>query len=124
MIIKALIPCTRFEVDPDSNTRNILGAFNSLTSARFPCSPPWDLYVRLTEHMGPLELNLRVACLDDGREIATGIITHPPIQDPVHEYDFATPAGEQITFPAPGLYEIQLSGHGAVGQTLLRVQGA
>ncbi len=121
MIIKAFIPCIRWEKDAETESFNIIGVLKAVACEGFPCLLQGNLFIRLTDHAGPLELTFHIVRLSDGSEIARGRVPDaPPIPDRVADFDFSVKF--EVSIPAPGDYEIQVIGHGVTAQAVVKVQ--
>ncbi len=105
----SLILCDGIHVDPYTGRRTLLGEFDEYSSAVFPAViPVCHTFAEVTECMGVVQLRMRVSTAD-------------PEKEPVWETDFTEIASdsplarttvhwgvEDLTFPEPGVYLVQL----------------
>ncbi len=98
--------CDQIIEDKKTHKKSLIGIFNQIGAARFPCRhPQMAVYVSLTEGRQSYDVRLRVGAEDNGQTIAelNGKIEFANIHA-VAELNFNL---VNLSFPQPGLYSIE-----------------
>ncbi|MGD0016104.1 MAG: hypothetical protein ABSC38_01090 [Verrucomicrobiia bacterium] len=102
----AIVVCDQIIEDKLTNKKSLIGIFNRIAAAKFPCAHPrMAVFVCLTEGRGDYGARLRIVHDETGTVVAD---INGPIQFPdanaVAELNFDLIG---LTFPQPGLYSIE-----------------
>ena len=102
----AIVVCDQIIEDKLTSKKSLIGIFNQITAANFPCAHPRvSVFVCLTEGRGDYGARLRIVHEETGAVVAD---INGPIQFPdanaVVELNFDLIG---LTFPQPGLYSIE-----------------
>lgn len=102
----AIVICDQIIEDKFTNKKSLIGIFNNIGSANFPCRHPQIMvFVSLTEGHGDYQSRVRIVNETTGESVAEANV---PIQFPdihaVLELNFNLVG---IQFPTPGLYSIE-----------------
>jgi len=102
----AIVVCDQIIDDKFTNKKSLIGIFNNIGSAKFPCChPQLCVFVSLTEGRGDCAARLRIVN-EDTEEVVADV--NGPIQFPdihaVVELNFNLVG---LVFPKPGLYSIE-----------------
>ena len=102
----SIVVCDQIIEDKLTNKKSLIGIFNNIASATFPCRHPQvSVFVSLTEGQGQYSARLRIANEETGESVADlkGQIQFPDIHATVElNFNFVN-----ISFPSPGLYSIE-----------------
>jgi hypothetical protein len=102
----AIVVCDQIIEDKFTNKKSLIGIFNNIGSANFPCRHPQIMvFVSLTEGHGNYRARVRIANETTGESVAEAniAIQFPDIHS-VLELNFNLVG---IQFPTPGLYSIE-----------------
>jgi hypothetical protein len=102
----AIIVCDQIIEDKLTNKKSLIGIFNQIATASFPCTHPRvAVFVCLTEGRGNYSARLRIIHEETGVVVAdlNGPIQFPDANAVVElNFDFVG-----LAFPQPGLYSIE-----------------
>lgn len=102
----AIVVCDQIIEDKLTNKKSLIGIFNNISSATFPCRHPQVcVFVSLTEGQGNYPARLRIVNEETSESVAdvNGQIQFPDIHATV-ELNFNLVG---LVFPKPGLYSIE-----------------
>lgn len=106
-ICQALIVCDQFITDAVTGKKTLVGVFNSLGAAQFPCvHPKFCVYVALTNGRGEYAAELKL--INEGNQNlivkAQGKISFPSPMDMLElNFEFVN-----VRFPDPGQHTIEM----------------
>jgi hypothetical protein len=108
----ALVPADRILVDVATGKSTIEGTFRSLKSATFPFTcRTFAVYIVVTDGYGQTNMQLRLIDLDEEGDPILDVEAVVDFTDPLEVVELTfTP--DQVTFPEPGEYRLQLFGAG------------
>ena len=102
----AIVVCDQIIEDKLTSKKSLIGIFNQITAANFPCTHPRvSVFVCLTEGRGDYGARLRI--VHDETETVVADLNGPiqfPDANAVIELNFDLIG---LTFPQPGLYSIE-----------------
>ncbi len=112
-VCRYLIVCDRVTADPSSplkvNLMGVVSAIKSTATPRFPVHrPELAVYSQFTDCHGPVVGHLRVTSADDGRLIASIPDRALPLPNDPLDVAGVLFRVRNCTFPAAGLYWIEL----------------
>ena len=121
-ILLALILCDSIIREAQTNKLSLIGTFNNVFAASFPCTHPnISVYIAITKGRGRIACKLRMTSLTDDRmifELPGQIEFGGPIT--VGELAFQL---QQIRFETPGVYAVEFwAGGDLLGSRKLNVQ--
>lgn len=102
----AIIICDQVIEDKMTNKKSLIGIFNNINAASFPCRHPQvSVFVSLTEGRGECAARLRIANEETDEVVAD---VNGPIQFPdIHSVVELVFNLVGLVFPSPGLYSIE-----------------
>lgn len=102
----AIVICDQIIEDKQTNKKSLIGIFNNINAASFPCRHPQvSVFVSLTEGRGECAARLRIANEETDEVVAD---VNGPIQFPdIHSVVELVFNLVGLVFPSPGLYSIE-----------------